>query len=95
MMRFKKQRCIFNESTDRFLDDLENLSRSKDPEESKYKSNFSIASKLIDGLRSDGQRTTLPTFYTFSENSALIPEQTRQTTRENELLKLKKYSTHS
>ena len=38
---------------DQFLDDLESLRRRCDPEESTNRRNFSIASKSIDGVKSD------------------------------------------
>ena len=47
MMRFEKRRQRYDESTDRFLDDLESLRRRSDPEESTNRRNFSIASKFI------------------------------------------------
>ena len=51
MMRFEKRRQ--RDSIDRFLDDLESLRRRSDPEESTNRRNFSIASKFIDGVKSD------------------------------------------
>ena len=59
MMRFEKRRQRDDESIDRFLDDLESLRRRSDPEESTNRRNFSIASKFIDGVKSDDLRTML------------------------------------
>ena len=59
MMRFEKRRQREDESIDRFLDDLESLRRRSDPEESTNRRNFSIASKFIDGVKSDDLRTML------------------------------------
>ena len=56
MMRFKKRRQRDDELIDRFLDDLESLRRRSDPEESTNRRNFSIASKFIDGVKSDDLR---------------------------------------
>ena len=59
MMLFEKRRQRDDESIDRFLDDLESLRRRSDPEESTNRRNFSIASKFIDGVKSDDLRTIL------------------------------------
>ena len=53
MMRFEKRRQRDDESIDRFLDDLESLRRRSDPEESTNRRNFSIASKFIDGVKTE------------------------------------------
>ena len=92
MMRFEKRRQRDDESIDRFLDDLESLRRRSDPEESTNRSNFSIASKFIDGVKSDDLRTMLATYYTLSKDSAPTPEEMRQKSREYMLMKPKKYS---
>ena len=94
MMRFEKrrQRDDESESIDRFLDDLESLRRRSDPEESTNRRNFSIASKFIDGVKSDDLRTMLATYYTLSKDSAPTPEEMRQKSREYMLMKPKKYS---
>ena len=49
----KKDKKREDESIDRFLDDLESLRRKSEPEESTNRRNFSVASKFIDGVRSD------------------------------------------
>ena len=92
MMRFEKRRQRDDESIDRFLDDLESLRRRSDPEESTNRRNFSIASKFIDGVKSDDLRTMLATYYTLSKDSAPTPEGMRQKSREYMLKKPKKYS---
>ena len=89
MMRFEKRRQRDDESIDRFLDDLESLRRRSDPEESTNRRNFSIASKFIDGVKSD-LRTMLVTYYTLSKENAPTPEEMRQTSREYMLMKPKK-----
>ena len=68
MMRFEKRRQRDDESINRFLDDLESLRRRSDPEESTNRRNFSIASKFIDGVKSDDLRTMLATYYTQSND---------------------------
>ena len=92
MMRFEKRRQRDDESIDRFLDDLESLRRGSDPEESTNRRNFSIASKFIDGVKSDDLRTMLATYYTLSKDNAPTPEEMRQKSREYMLIKPKKYS---
>ena len=92
MMRFEKRRQREDESIDRFLDDLERLKRRSDPEESTNRRNFSIASTFFDGVRSDDLRTILATYYTLSKDTAPIPEEMRQKSREYMLMKPKKYS---
>ena len=92
MMRIEKRRQRDDESIDRFLDDLESLRRRSDPEESTNRRNFSIASKFIDGVKSDDLRTILATYYTLSKDSAPTTEEMRQKSREYILMKLKKYS---
>ena len=92
MMRFEKRRQRDDESIDRFLDDLESLRRRSDPEESTNRRNFSIASKFIDGVKSDDLRTMLATYYTLSKDSAPTPEEMRQKSREYMLMMPKKYS---
>ena len=74
MMRFEKRRQREDESIGRFLDDLESLRRRSDPEESANRRNFGIASKYIDGVRSDDLRTMLATYYTLSKDIAPTPE---------------------
>ena len=88
----RKKRQRDDESVDRFLDDLESLRRRSDPEESTKRRNFSIASKFIDGVKSDDFRTMLATYYTLSKDSAPTPEEMRQKSREYMLMKPKKYS---
>ena len=92
MMRFEKRRQMDDESIDRFLDDLENLRRRSDPEESTNRRNFSITSKIIDGVKSDDLRTMLATYYTLSKDSTPTPDEMRQKSREYMLMKPKKYS---
>ena len=93
MMRFEKRRQRDDESIDRFLDDLESLRRRSDPEDSTNRRNFSIASKFIDGVKSDDLRTNLlATYYTLSKDNAPTPEEMRHKSREYMLMKPKKYT---
>ena len=92
MMKFEKRRQRDDESIDGFLDDLESLRRWSDPEESTNRKKFCIASKFIDGVKSDELRTMLATYYTLSKDNAPTPEEMRQKLREYMLMKPKKYS---
>ena len=83
MMRFEKRRQRDDESIDRFLDDLQRLRRRSDPEEPTNRRNFSIASKFIDGVKSDDLRTMLATYYTLSKDNAPTPEEMRQRSQES------------
>ena len=56
MMRFEKKRKRYDESIDRFLDDLENLKKGKVPEESTKRIILSVASKFENGMKSDDLR---------------------------------------
>ena len=89
MMRIEKRRQREDESIDRFLDDLESLRRRIDPEELTNRRNLSIASKFIDGARSDDLLTMLATYYTLSKDNAPTPEEMRQKSREYMLMKPK------
>ena len=91
MMRFEKRRQIDDESIDPFLDDQESLRRRSDPEESTSRRNFSIASKFIDGVKSDDLRAMLATCYTLWIDNAPTPEEMRQKSREYLLMTPKKY----
>ena len=81
-----------DESIDRFLDDLESLSRRSEPEEWTSRRNFSIASKFIDGVRRVDLKTMLAAYYTLSKDNAPTPEKMRQKSREYMLMKPKNYS---
>ena len=67
-----------DESIDQFLDDLESMRRRNDPEEFTNSRNFKIASKFIDGVKSDDLSTVLETYYTLSIDNAPNPEEMRQ-----------------
>ena len=95
MMRFEKRRQRDDESIDRFFDKLESLRRGSDPDEPTNRRNFSIASKLFDGVKGDDLRTMLATYYTLlllSKDNAPTLEEMRQKPREYMLMKPKKYS---
>ena len=74
MMGSEKRRHRDDESFDRFIDDQESLRRKSYPEESTNRRNFSIASKFIDGVKTDDLRTVLATYYTLSKDIAPTSE---------------------
>ena len=83
MMRFEKRRQREDENIDKFLDDLQLLSRSSQPDESNRRMNLAISSKFNDGVKNDEFRTMLATHYTPFLTNAPIPEEV--------LLKFKEY----
>ena len=87
-----RKKMTKRQKIDRFLDDLESVRRRSDPEKSTNRRNFSIASKFIDGVRSDDLRTMLATYYTLSKDNAPTPEEMRQKSRVYMLMKPKNYS---
>ena len=70
MMSFEKRRHRDDESIDRFLDNLESLRRRSDPQESPNRRKFRVASRFINGVKSDDLRTMLATYYTLSKDNA-------------------------
>ena len=92
MMRFEKRRQRDDESIDRFFDKLESLRRRSDPDESTNRRNFSIASELYDGVKSDDLKTILATYFTLSKDNAPTLKEMRQKSREYKLMKPRKYS---
>ena len=61
---FEKRRQRDDESIDKFLDDLELLSRRINPDERISERNWAIASKFMDGVKSDELKTMLATHFT-------------------------------
>ena len=66
MAKFEKRRQRDDESKEKFLDDLELLRRRSNPDERISKRNFAIASKFLDGVKSDDPKTMLATHFTLS-----------------------------
>ena len=87
MMRFEKRRQREDETIDKFLDDLEMLSRRSQPDESNRRMNLAVASKFIDGVKNDEIRTMLATHYTPLSTNAPTPEELRLKSKEYLLLK--------
>ena len=53
MVKFEKRRQRDEESIDKFLDDLELLRRRSNPDERTSERNLAIASKFMDGVKSE------------------------------------------
>ena len=64
MVKFEKRRQRDDESIDKFLDDLELLRRRSIPDERRSERNLAIASKFMDGVRSEELKTMLATHFT-------------------------------
>ena len=63
MVKFEKRRQRGDESIDKFLDDLELLRRRSNPDERLSERNLAIASKFMDGVRSEELKTMLKTLH--------------------------------
>ena len=87
MMRFEKRTEREDETIDKFLDDLEMLTRRSQPDESNRRMNLAVASKFIDGVRNDELRTMLATHYTPLSTIEPTPEELRLKSKEYILLK--------
>ena len=69
MMKFGKRRQRDDESIDNFLDDLELLRRRSNSYERISERNLAIASKFMEGVKSDKLKTMLDTHFTLSAES--------------------------
>ena len=72
MVKFEKRRQRDEESIDKFLDDLELLRRRSNPDERISERNLAIASKFMDGVRSEELKTMLATHFALSREYLLI-----------------------
>ena len=87
MVKFEKRRQRDEESIDKFLDDLELLRRRSNPEERISERNLAIASKFMDGVRSEELKTMLATHFTLSLDQVPTPDDLRMKSREYLLIK--------
>ena len=87
MVKFEKRRQRDDESIDKFLDDLELLRRRSNPDERISERNLAIASKFMDGVRSEELKTMLATHFTLSLDQVPTPENLRMKSREYLLIK--------
>ena len=69
------------------MDDLELLRRRSNPDERISERNLSIASKFMDGIKSDELKTKLATHFTLSLHQVPTPDDLRMKSREYLLIK--------
>ena len=82
MVKFEKRRQRDDESIDKFLDDLELLRRRSNPDERISERNLAIASKFMDGVKSEELKTMLATHFTLSLDQVPTPDDLRMKSRE-------------
>ena len=87
MVKFEKRRQRDEESIDKFLDDLELLRRRSNPDERISERNLAIASKFMDGVRSEELKTMLATHFTLSLDQVPTPDDLRMKSSEYLLIK--------
>ena len=73
MVKFEKRRQRDDESIDKFLDDLELLRKRSSPDERISERNLAIASKFMDGVKSDELKAMLATHFTLSLDQVPTP----------------------
>ena len=89
MVKFGKSRQRDDESIEKFLDDLDLLSTRSNPDERIPEWNLAIASKLMDGVKSDELKTMLATHFTLSLDQVPTPDDLRMKSREHLLIKIR------
>ena len=82
MVKFEKRRQRDDESIDKFLDDLELLRRRSNPDKRISEQNLAIASKFMDGVKSEELKTILATHFTLSLDQEPTPDDLRMKSRE-------------
>ena len=87
MVKFEKGRQRDDEYIDKFMDDLELLRRRSNPDERISERNLAIASKFMDGVKSDELKTTLATHFILSLDQVPMPDDLRMESREYLLIK--------
>ena len=95
MVKFKKKHQRDDEFIDKILDDLELLRRRSNPDERISERNLAIASKNMDGIKSDELKTILATHFTLSADSVPTPDELLLQSREYLLLKLRAQNNYS
>ena len=95
MVKFEKRRQRDGESIDKFLDDLELLRRRSNPDEKTSERNLAIASKFMDGVKSEELKTMLATHFTLSLDQVPTPDDLRMKSREYLLIKPRAQNTYS
>ena len=95
MVKFEKRRQKDDESIDKFLDHLELLRRRSNPDERISERNLAIASKFMDGVKSDELKTMLATHITLSLDQVPTPDDLRMKSREYLLTKTRAQNRYS
>ena len=95
MVKFEKRRQRDDESIDKFMDDLELLRRRSNPDERISERNLAIASKFMDGVRSEELKTMLATHFTVSLDQVPTPDDLRMKSREYLLIKARAQNRYS
>ena len=86
-VKIQKKRQRDDNSIDKFLDDLELLSRRSDPDGRISERKLALASQFIDGVKSDELKTMLATHFTLSADSMPTPDELGMKSREYLLIK--------
>ena len=81
-MKLQKRRQRDDDANDKFLDDLELLSRRSDPDRRISERKLALGSQFIDGVKSDELKTMLTTHFTLSADSDPTPDELRMKSRE-------------
>ena len=81
-MKVEKRRQRADESIDKFLDDLELLRRRSKPDENISERKLTIASKFMEGVKSDELKTMLATHFLLSADSVPTADDLRIKSRE-------------
>ena len=87
MVKFEKRRQRDDEPIDKFLDDPELLRRRSKPDERISERNLAIASKFMDGVKSEELKTMLATHFTLSPDQVPTPDDLRMKSREYLLIR--------
>ena len=87
MVKFEKWRQRDDESIEKFLDDLELLRSRSNPDERISERNLDMASKFVDGVKSDELKTILATHFTLSADSVPTPDDFCMKSREYLLIR--------
>ena len=95
MLKFKKRRQRDDESIDNFLDDLELLRRKSNTDERISERNLAIASKFMDGVKSDQLKTMLATHFTQLLDHVPTTDDLRMKSREYLLIKPRAHNRYS
>ena len=87
MVKFEHRRQRDDKFKDKFLDDLELHRRKSNPDEKISERNLAIASKFMDGVKSEELKTMLATHFTLSLDQVPTPDDLRMKSREYLLVK--------